>query len=85
MADIYRESTGNLTYLGEGTESTEHALQILVTILDEMNENIGDLEPGKYDFVEHWRGKLGRAQAGVFGSLDFETLADSVYCLRWFR
>lgn len=82
MAEIYRSSTHNLIYLGEGDASTKLALECLDRIIEEIREDTDDftavigtcLDPNQWTYTH----------SGLRCEVNFDAL-QSFYKLPWFR
>ena len=88
MADVYRNSKGNLIYLGEGDDkATDLALKDLNAILKEMYEETNGLtlvDNTSFD-PTITRTKLSYAENGLQCRVDCSRLIDCIFSLPWFR
>ncbi|KAK3708335.1 hypothetical protein LTR37_011600 [Vermiconidia calcicola] len=87
MGDIYRNSQGNLIYLGQDKDpvATEQALKDTKAVLEEMNEETDGLRLVKGTTFDPWRETIKWAETGLRCSREQILSASSILNLPWFR
>jgi hypothetical protein len=88
MGEIYRNSQGNLIYLGEARDAhkTEMALSDIQAIVEEMNEETENLTVVEGTVFDPWReGGTMFARSGMRAPVHEEILDSQIFSLPWFK